>query len=141
MVSDTNWSFTLMNRKATFDMFNFLASQHRELPDVTGPFEEEDDDFPLKSSRQDRKSAILIQFQPHRRGTFWFFLKKNKQKTIIWHISHPCSSYISVLGCNRRATSSELPMAMRFRHLEKISKEAVGVYRYQPAIRLCNCPN
>ncbi|XP_076610278.1 histone-lysine N-methyltransferase 2B isoform X2 [Chaetodon auriga] len=66
-------------RKATFDMFNFLASQHRELPDITGPFDEEEDEFPLKSSR--------------------------------------------------RATSSELPMAMRFRHLEKISKEAVGVYR------------
>lgn len=30
----------------------------------------------------------------------------------------------------RRATSTELPMAMRFRHLEKTSKEAVGVYRY-----------
>ncbi|KTF95339.1 hypothetical protein cypCar_00035913 [Cyprinus carpio] len=29
----------------------------------------------------------------------------------------------------RRATSTELPMAMRFRHLEKTSKEAVGVYR------------
>lgn len=29
----------------------------------------------------------------------------------------------------RRATSLELPMAMRFRHLEKTSKEAVGVYR------------
>ncbi|XP_029975945.1 histone-lysine N-methyltransferase 2B isoform X1 [Salarias fasciatus] len=68
-------------RKATFDMFNFLASQHRELPDIVGPFDEEEDEFPLKSSR--------------------------------------------------RATSSELPMAMRFRHLEKISKEAVGVYRSQ----------
>ncbi|XP_028249715.1 histone-lysine N-methyltransferase 2B isoform X2 [Parambassis ranga] len=66
-------------RKATFDMFNFLASQHRVLPDIVGPFDEEEDEFPLKSSR--------------------------------------------------RATSSELPMAMRFRHLEKISKEAVGVYR------------
>ncbi|XP_028317360.1 histone-lysine N-methyltransferase 2B isoform X3 [Gouania willdenowi] len=66
-------------RKATFDMFNFLASQHRALPDIIGPFDEEEDEFPLKSSR--------------------------------------------------RATSSELPMAMRFRHLEKISKEAVGVYR------------
>ncbi|XP_074542935.1 histone-lysine N-methyltransferase 2B isoform X2 [Halichoeres trimaculatus] len=65
-------------RKATFDMFNFLASQHRELPDLV-VFDEEEDEFPLKSSR--------------------------------------------------RATSSELPMAMRFRHLEKISKEAVGVYR------------
>uniref|UniRef100_A0A8C6S2X1 [histone H3]-lysine(4) N-methyltransferase n=1 Tax=Neogobius melanostomus TaxID=47308 RepID=A0A8C6S2X1_9GOBI len=67
------------SRKATFDMFNFLASQHRALPEIIGPFEEEDDDFPLKSSR--------------------------------------------------RFTSTELPMAMRFRHLEKISKEAVGVYR------------
>lgn len=35
----------------------------------------------------------------------------------------------SYLCQHRRATSSELPMAMRFRHLEKISKEAVGVYR------------
>ncbi|XP_077363173.1 histone-lysine N-methyltransferase 2B isoform X2 [Festucalex cinctus] len=66
-------------RKATFDMFDFLASQHRELPDSVISYEEEDDEFPLKSSR--------------------------------------------------RATSSELPMAMRFRHLEKTSKEAVGVYR------------
>ncbi|KAJ9596872.1 hypothetical protein L9F63_012128, partial [Diploptera punctata] len=30
---------------------------------------------------------------------------------------------------NRRATSSNLPMAMRFRHLKETSKEAVGVYR------------
>ncbi|MED6251287.1 hypothetical protein ATANTOWER_027286 [Ataeniobius toweri] len=66
-------------RKATFDMFNFLESQHRPLPELVGPFDEDEDEFPLKSSR--------------------------------------------------RATSSELPMAMRFRHLEKISKEAVGVYR------------
>ncbi|KAF7211023.1 histone-lysine N-methyltransferase 2B isoform X3 [Nothobranchius furzeri] len=66
-------------RKATFDMFNFLASQHRALPNLVGQFDEDDDEFPLKGSR--------------------------------------------------RATSSELPMAMRFRHLEKISKEAVGVYR------------
>ncbi|XP_037119271.1 histone-lysine N-methyltransferase 2B isoform X1 [Syngnathus acus] len=66
-------------RKATFDMFDFLASQHRAPPDSLGPYDEEDDEFPLKSSR--------------------------------------------------RATSSELPMAMRFRHLEKTSKEAVGVYR------------
>uniref|UniRef100_UPI00398ED858 histone-lysine N-methyltransferase 2B-like n=1 Tax=Pristiophorus japonicus TaxID=55135 RepID=UPI00398ED858 len=29
----------------------------------------------------------------------------------------------------RRATSMDLPMAMRFRHLKKTSKEAVGVYR------------
>ncbi|XP_049322759.1 histone-lysine N-methyltransferase 2B isoform X6 [Astyanax mexicanus] len=65
-------------RKSTFDMFNFLASQHRQLPD-TDLYDEEEDDVLLKSSR--------------------------------------------------RATSLELPMAMRFRHLERTSKEAVGVYR------------
>ncbi|KAJ8332811.1 hypothetical protein SKAU_G00417070 [Synaphobranchus kaupii] len=65
-------------RKSTFDMFNFLASQHRQLPD-NGPYDEEEDEVPLKSTR--------------------------------------------------RATSLELPMAMRFRHLERTSKEAVGVYR------------
>ncbi|XP_036423102.1 histone-lysine N-methyltransferase 2A isoform X3 [Colossoma macropomum] len=65
-------------RKSTFDMFNFLASQHRQLPE-SRPCDEDEDDIKLKSSR--------------------------------------------------RATSTELPMAMRFRHLEKTSKEAVGVYR------------
>ncbi|MGH0183404.1 UNVERIFIED_CONTAM: hypothetical protein FKN15_011962 [Acipenser sinensis] len=65
-------------RKSTFDMFNFLASQHRQLPDVVA-CDEEEDEVPLKSTR--------------------------------------------------RATSLELPMAMRFRHLERTSKEAVGVYR------------
>uniref|UniRef100_A0A673XPR4 [histone H3]-lysine(4) N-methyltransferase n=1 Tax=Salmo trutta TaxID=8032 RepID=A0A673XPR4_SALTR len=65
-------------RKSTFDMFNFLASLHRQLPDIN-PYDEEEDEVPLKSTR--------------------------------------------------RATSLELPMAMRFRHLERTSKEAVGVYR------------
>ncbi|CAL8286715.1 unnamed protein product [Merluccius merluccius] len=65
-------------RKSTFDMFNFLASQHRQLPDIE-LYDDEEDDVLLKSTR--------------------------------------------------RATSLELPMAMRFRHLEKTSKEAVGVYR------------
>lgn len=65
-------------RKSTFDMFNFLASQHRQLPE-SRPCDDEEDDVMLKSSR--------------------------------------------------RATSTELPMAMRFRHLERTSKEAVGVYR------------
>ncbi|KAL3060425.1 hypothetical protein OYC64_014887 [Pagothenia borchgrevinki] len=65
-------------RKSTFDIFNFLASQHRTLPD-NGPYDDEEDEVLLKSTR--------------------------------------------------RATSLELPMAMRFRHLERTSKEAVGVYR------------
>ncbi|KAM9434713.1 histone-lysine N-methyltransferase 2B isoform 2-T2 [Clarias gariepinus] len=65
-------------RKNTFDMFNFLASQHRQLPE-SRPCDEDEDDVKLK--------------------------------------------------CSRRATSTELPMAMRFRHIKKTSKEAVGVYR------------
>uniref|UniRef100_A0A667ZQF1 [histone H3]-lysine(4) N-methyltransferase n=1 Tax=Myripristis murdjan TaxID=586833 RepID=A0A667ZQF1_9TELE len=65
-------------RSSTFDIFNFLASQHRQLPDI-GPYDDEEDEVLLKSTR--------------------------------------------------RATSLELPMAMRFRHLERTSKEAVGVYR------------
>ncbi|XP_073426510.1 histone-lysine N-methyltransferase 2B isoform X2 [Dendrobates tinctorius] len=65
-------------RKSTFDMFNFLASQHRNLPELYA-LEEEEEEVQLKSTR--------------------------------------------------RATSLDLPMAMRFRHLKKTSKEAVGVYR------------
>uniref|UniRef100_A0A4W3HIQ9 [histone H3]-lysine(4) N-methyltransferase n=1 Tax=Callorhinchus milii TaxID=7868 RepID=A0A4W3HIQ9_CALMI len=65
-------------RKSAFDMFNFLASKHRQPPDYN-PNEEEEEEVQLKSAR--------------------------------------------------RATSMDLPMAMRFRHLKKTSKEAVGVYR------------
>ncbi|KAM9299354.1 histone-lysine N-methyltransferase 2A [Gastrophryne carolinensis] len=65
-------------RKSTFDMFNFLASKHRQPPEYK-PNEEEEEEVQLKSVR--------------------------------------------------RATSMDLPMPMRFRHLKKTSKEAVGVYR------------
>ncbi|XP_040183040.1 histone-lysine N-methyltransferase 2B [Rana temporaria] len=65
-------------RKSTFDMFNFLASRHRTLPEMC-TYEEEEEEVQLKSTR--------------------------------------------------RATSLDLPMAMRFRHLKRTSKEAVGVYR------------
>ncbi|XP_063798252.1 histone-lysine N-methyltransferase 2B isoform X2 [Pseudophryne corroboree] len=65
-------------RKCTFDMFNFLASQHRTLPEIC-MYEEEEEEVQLKSTR--------------------------------------------------RATSLDLPMAMRYRHLKRTSKEAVGVYR------------
>lgn len=40
----------------------------------------------------------------------------------------------------RRATSLELPMAMRFRHLERTSKEAVGVYRSATAAKQSRAP-
>ncbi|XP_073458569.1 histone-lysine N-methyltransferase 2A [Aquarana catesbeiana] len=66
------------HRKSTFDMFNFLASKHRQPPEYK-PNEEDEEEVQLKSVR--------------------------------------------------RATSMDLPMPMRFRHLKKTSKEAVGVYR------------
>ncbi|XP_057346658.1 histone-lysine N-methyltransferase 2A isoform X7 [Manis pentadactyla] len=65
-------------RQSAFDMFNFLASKHRQPPEYS-PNDEEEEEVQLKSAR--------------------------------------------------RATSMDLPMAMRFRHLKKTSKEAVGVYR------------
>ncbi|XP_044279607.1 histone-lysine N-methyltransferase 2A [Varanus komodoensis] len=65
-------------RKSAFDMFNFLASKHRQPPEYK-PNDEEEEEVQLKSAR--------------------------------------------------RATSMDLPMPMRFRHLKKTSKEAVGVYR------------
>ncbi|NXA42898.1 KMT2A methyltransferase, partial [Eudromia elegans] len=64
--------------KSAFDMFNFLASKHRQPPEYN-PNDEEEEEVQLKSAR--------------------------------------------------RATSMDLPMPMRFRHLKKTSKEAVGVYR------------
>lgn len=44
-------------RKSTFDMFDFLASQHRKLPEYT-VLDEEEDDLPLKSTR--------LEFKPFR---------------------------------------------------------------------------
>ncbi|KAJ8388344.1 hypothetical protein AAFF_G00134980 [Aldrovandia affinis] len=68
----------LHHRRSMFDMFNFLASKHRQPPEYN-PNDEEEEEVQLKSAR--------------------------------------------------RATSMDLPMPMRFRHLKKASKEAVGVYR------------
>ncbi|XP_036381695.1 histone-lysine N-methyltransferase 2A [Megalops cyprinoides] len=68
----------LHHRRSVFDMFNFLASKHRQPPEYN-PHDEEEEEVQLKSAR--------------------------------------------------RATSMDLPMPMRFRHLKKASKEAVGVYR------------
>ncbi|XP_026138129.1 histone-lysine N-methyltransferase 2A isoform X2 [Carassius auratus] len=66
------------HRRSVLDMFNFLASKHRQPP-VYNPQEEEDEEMLQKSAR--------------------------------------------------RSTSMDLPLPMRFRHLKKASREAVGVYR------------
>lgn len=61
------------------DMFNFLASEHRNRPVYVPPEEEEE----------------------------------GAQKS------------------SRRATSADLPIAMRFRNLKTVARETVGVYRYK----------
>uniref|UniRef100_A0A672QIG3 Histone-lysine N-methyltransferase n=1 Tax=Sinocyclocheilus grahami TaxID=75366 RepID=A0A672QIG3_SINGR len=66
------------HRRSVLDMFNFLASKHRQPP-VYNPQEEDEEEMLQKSAR--------------------------------------------------RATSMDLPLPMRFRHLKKVSMEAVGVYR------------
>ncbi|XP_077064612.1 histone-lysine N-methyltransferase 2A isoform X2 [Siphateles boraxobius] len=66
------------HRRSVLDMFNFLASKHRQPP-VYNPQEEDEEERQQKSAR--------------------------------------------------RATSMDLPLPMRFRHLKKASREAVGVYR------------
>uniref|UniRef100_A0A3Q3KFA8 [histone H3]-lysine(4) N-methyltransferase n=1 Tax=Monopterus albus TaxID=43700 RepID=A0A3Q3KFA8_MONAL len=58
--------YTRYKHNSTFDMFNFLASQHRVLPDIIGPFDEEEDEFPLKSSRRATSKVSQI----HGRGLF-----------------------------------------------------------------------
>nr|XP_055052439.1 histone-lysine N-methyltransferase 2A isoform X1 [Misgurnus anguillicaudatus] len=68
----------VFHRRSVLDMFNFLASKHRQPPEYN-PQEEDDEEMQLKSAR--------------------------------------------------RATSMDLPLPMRFRHLKKTSREAVGVYR------------
>uniref|UniRef100_A0AAY4BUF4 [histone H3]-lysine(4) N-methyltransferase n=1 Tax=Denticeps clupeoides TaxID=299321 RepID=A0AAY4BUF4_9TELE len=68
----------LHHRRSVFDIFNFLASKHRQPPEYS-PQEVDEEDLQLKSAR--------------------------------------------------RSASLDLPMVARFRHLKKISKEAVGVYR------------
>lgn len=49
--------------------------------------------------------------------------------SFVSYLLRPVSQFNDFLLFLRRATSLELPMAMRFRHLERTSKEAVGVYR------------
>lgn len=50
-------AFLLLSRKSTFDMFNFLASQHRQLPE-SRPCDDEEDDVMLKSSRLDAQQHV-----------------------------------------------------------------------------------
>ncbi|XP_051962906.1 LOW QUALITY PROTEIN: histone-lysine N-methyltransferase 2A-like [Xyrauchen texanus] len=66
------------HRRSVLDMFNFLASKHRQPPEYT-PQEENEEEMQLKSAR--------------------------------------------------RATSMDLPLPVRFRHLKTTSRKAVGVYR------------
>lgn len=135
-------------------MFNFLASQHRQLPDI-GPYDDEEDEVLLKSTRSgfslyfldcnamlglSNRFSLKYVVQLHIVTAHHFFFKTKiyffiNILTIVIFFSMLQNSGVEVLGqlisapFIRRATSLELPMAMRFRHLKKTSKEAVGVYR------------
>lgn len=101
-------------------MFNFLASQHRQLPE-SRPCDEDEDDVKLKCSRSVFFSAAYL----NTCISLYLFV-------LMEYGSDGCKddTFFHVFSKHfRRATSTELPMAMRFRHLEKTSKEAVGVYR------------
>lgn len=64
------------------------------------------------------------------------YVNRNKYDMFSWlasrHRRPPkllVTSDADIVNGNRRATSLNLPMAMRFRHLRETSKEAVGVFR------------
>lgn len=104
-------------RKCTFDMFNFLASQHRVLPEGA-TCDEEEDEVQLRSTRYGGQARVL--------GMVWKGPKEGDRGKRGHSWVPTC---VTLPSPTRRATSLELPMAMRFRHLKKTSKEAVGVYR------------
>lgn len=57
----------LFHRKSTFDMFNFLASQHRQLPD-TDLYDEEEDEVLLKSTRSNSLNftdTLFLSYDAH----------------------------------------------------------------------------
>lgn len=99
-------------------MFNFLASQHRVLPEGATCDEEE----VRCSSGQPGMGG-----RPRVLGVVW----KGPKRVIragevisgvpaVWPLPSP-PDVPPVWSC---------PLAMRFRHLKKTSKEAVGVYRF-----------
>lgn len=57
-------------RKCTFDMFNFLASQHRVLPEGA-TCDEEEDEVQLRSTRYGGQARVL--------GVFWKGPKEGDQ--------------------------------------------------------------
>lgn len=98
-------------------MFNFLASQHRVLPEGA-TCDEEEDEVQLRSTRYRWQARMLG------------WSGRVLQRVTRGRRSHSwVPAFVTLLSPTRRATSLELPMAMRFRHLKKTSKEAVGVYR------------
>lgn len=91
------------------DMFNFLASKHRQPPEYN-PQEEDEEEMQLKYVR-----CVFVLTLP-RLSTF----------------SLASGSAILLQSfLNRRTTSMDLPLATRLKNLRKSSRESVGVYRYE----------
>ncbi|XP_064864237.1 uncharacterized protein LOC115113948 [Oncorhynchus nerka] len=67
-------------RKSTFDMFNFLASQHRQLPDINH-YDEEEDEVPLKSTR--RATSLDLPMAMH----FRYLERTSKEAVGVYRVS------------------------------------------------------
>lgn len=114
---------SLPSRRSVFDMFNFLASKHRQLPQYR-PLEEDDDEGQLRTAR----SVV---------SGFFFFCSCNVSLPSLAKQSVTVSeqkrlfSHFSISCCRCRRASMELPLAVRFKQLKATSRETVGVYRLE----------
>ena len=112
--------------RAPLDMFSWLASQHRSVPHPRD----------VKLAGGGGKCLKRIKLRNMRIVSTTCFLPGKLSASSglssggVGGGGVGSSADLEVsLSSNRRATSLDLPMAMRFRHLAKNAKEAVGVYR------------
>lgn len=80
------------NRKSTFDMFNFLASQHRQLPDID-LYDDEEDEVLLKSTRSDLLLSRLVLFC-NLLVINWDIFLFPLDGLLVWSCPWPCASDI-----------------------------------------------
>lgn len=82
--------FVYFYRKSTFDMFNFLASQHRQLPDI-GPYDDEEDEVLLKSTRSGFTFWIWSVFCVQMFQMFEYHVSFSDEP-LVWSYPWPCAS-------------------------------------------------
>lgn len=96
-------------------MFNFLASKYRQPPEYNPQEEDEEDQF---------KSA---------RSVFTSTLSSLHSFCLLY------AQYYFFSLTYRRGTTTDMPLAVRFRLLKKTSRDTVGVYRYKPLLPFNFC--